>query len=186
MRDLNFFEPFIEKRQFKFDKMILLYLILFVVLIGLVVTAGLNQIKISSLNKDVKALNVVAGDPEINKKVDDIKVFEEETAQFKEEVDRIIALDQSIQARDVIGENLLKEINSKLPQGVFLSNMSVSGWQVQISGFAEDKYSIAEFGKGLTELPMVNDVFISNISEVESYYNYNLEIALVELLVDAN
>lgn len=166
--------------------MFLLYLILFIVLVGLIVVGGLNQIKIATLNKEVKALNVVAGDPETNKKVEEIKVFEEETAEFKAEVERIIALDQSIQARDVIGEDLLKDINSKLPEGVFLSNMSVSGWQVQISGFAEDKYSIAEFGKGLTELALVEDVFISNITQVESYYNYNLEISLWEVLVDAN
>ncbi|MDY0234542.1 MAG: PilN domain-containing protein [Gudongella sp.] len=186
MRDLNFFEPFIEKRQFKFDKIILLYSLLFIVLVGLIVVGGLNQVKIASLNKDVNSLKVVAEDPETNAKVNDIKVFEEETAQYKAEVERIIALDQSIQARDVIGDSLLKDINSKLPPDVFLSNMSASGWEIQISGFAEDKYAIAEFGKGLTELPLVEDVFISNISEVESYYNYNLEIQLREVLVDAN
>lgn len=186
MRDFNFFEPFIEKRQFKFDKMLLLYLVLFIVLVGLIVVGGLNQIKIATLNKDVDSLKVVANNPEINAKVNDIKAFEEETAQYKAEVERIIALDQSIQARDVIGENLLKDINTKLPQEVFLTNMTASGWQVMISGFAEDKYSIAEFAKGLTELPLVNDVFISSISEVEDYYNYNLEITLREVLVDAN
>ena len=147
---------------------------------------ALNQVKITSLKKDVNSLKVVAEDPATNKKVDEIKAFEEETAQFKAEVDRIIALDQNIQARDVIGDNLLKDINSKLPPEVFLSNMSASGWQIQISGFAEDKYSIAEFAKGLTELPQVENVFISNISEVESYYNCNLEIKLWEVLVDAN
>jgi type IV pilus assembly protein PilN len=186
MRDLNFFEPFIEKRQFKFDKMLLLYLILIIVLVGVMVSGAFNQIKIASLNEEVKSLDAVVQDPETNKKVEEIKVFEGETAEFKAEVERIIALDQSIQARDVIGENLLNDINSKLPEAVFLSNMSVSGWQVQISGFAEDKYSIAEFGKGLTELPMVEDVFISNISEVESYYNYNLEMSLREVLVNEN
>ena len=186
MRDLNFFEPFIEKKQLKFDKMLVLYSILFIVLIGLIIWGGFNQVKIASLNKEVKSLRTVAEDPDTNKKVDEIKAFEEETAQFKAEVERIIALDESIQARDVIGDDLLKDINSKLPQGVFLSNMSASGWDIQISGFAEDKYSIAEFTKGLSELPMVENVFISNISEVESYYNYNLEISLWEVLVDAN
>jgi hypothetical protein len=55
-----------------------------------------------------------------------------------------------------------------------------------MSGFATDKYSIAEFGKGLEQLPYSDSIFISNISAIDSYYRYSMNLTLKEVLVDAN
>jgi type IV pilus assembly protein PilN len=186
MRDLNFFEPFLDKRQFKFNKMVLLYILLLAVIVGLGAWAGFNQIQINALKKDVAGLKEVAENPETVKKVEEIKAFEEQTNQFRAEVERIRQLDKNIQARDIIGENLLEDINSRLPEGVFLTTLNVAGREIQMNGYATDKYSIAEFGKGLEQLPYANNIFISNISAVESYYRYNMNLSLREVLVDAN
>lgn len=186
MRDLNFFEPFLDKRQFRFNKMTILYFLLVAVIVGLGIWGGLNQIQINALNREVNSLREVAENPATVKKVEEIKAFEEETAQFRAEVERIIQLDKNIQARDIIGENLLEDINSRLPEGVFLNTLNVAGREIQMSGFATDKYSIAEFGKGLEQLPYSDSVFISNISAIDSYYSYSMNLTLNEVLVDAN
>lgn len=186
MRDLNFFEPFLDKRQFKFNKMVFLYIVLLSVIVGLGAWAGFNQIQINALNREVNSLREVAENPATVKKVEEIKAFEEETKQFRAEVERIVQLDKSIQARDIIGENLLEDINSRLPEGVFLTTLNVAGREIQMNGFATSKYSIAEFGKGLEQLPYADNVFISNISSVEDYYRYNMNLSLEEVLVDAN
>lgn len=186
MRDLNFFEPFLDKRQFRFNKIMVLYFLLIAVIVGLGIWGGLNQIQINALKREVSSLKEVAENPVTVKKVEEIKAFEEETAQFRAEVERIIQLDKSIQARDIIGENLLEDINSRLPEGVFLTNLNVSGRELQMTGFATDKYSIAEFGKGLELLPYADGIFISNISAIESYYRYSMNLTLKEVLVDAN
>jgi len=186
MRDLNFFEPFLDKKQLKFNKMIFLYLLLAIAVIGLGVLGALNQLEINALQKDVDSLSAVANDPQTLKKVEAVKAFETETEQFKGEVENIKSLDKSIQARDVIGEDLLYDINSRLPGGVFLTNMSITGRDIQLTGFAEDQYSIAEFGKGLEKLPDAQEIFISNISAVESYYRFAMNLTLKEVLVDAN
>ncbi|WP_409227549.1 PilN domain-containing protein [Gudongella sp. SC589] len=186
MRDMNFFDPFIEKKQFTFNKMLFLYGLLFLVIVGLGVMVGMNQLKINALQKEVNSLRQVAEDPQTVKRVEEIRAFEEETEQFKQEVERIRTLDKNIQARDVIGEELLDDINSKLPEGVFLGNLSASGSEIRIAGFAEDRYSIAEFAKGLERLPVASKAFVSNISAVESYYRFNLDLTLEEVLVDVN
>ncbi|MGM0395600.1 MAG: PilN domain-containing protein [Bacillota bacterium] len=186
MRDLNFFDPFIEKKQFAFNKMILLYILLFAIILGLGIVAGINQMKINALQKEVASLRQVAEDPKTVKRVAEIQAFADETDQFREEVERIRALDQNIQARDIIGENLLDDINVKLPEGVFLGNLSLSGNEIRISGFAEDRYSIAEFAKGLENLSVSDQAFVSNISAVENYYRFNLDLSLKEVLVDVN
>jgi type IV pilus assembly protein PilN len=99
MRDLNFFEPFLDKRQFRFNKMTILYFLLVAVIVGLGIWGGLNQIQINALNREVNSLREVAENPATVKKVEEIKAFEEETAQFRAEVERIIQLDKNIQAR---------------------------------------------------------------------------------------
>lgn len=186
MRDLNFFEPFLDKKQLKFNKMIFLYILLFAVVIGLGAWGAYNQVQINALEKEVASLNAVANDPQTVQKVEEVKAFEDETERFKSEVDNIRSLDQSIQARDVIGEDLLYDINSRLPQGVFLTNMSINGRDIQLTGYAEDQYSIAEFGKGLEKLPDAQEIFISNISAIESYYRFGMNLTLKEVLVNAN
>lgn len=186
MRDLNFFEPFLDKKRRKFNKMIFLYLLLAAVVIGLGVLGTLNQLEINALEKEVSSLSAVANDPQTLQKVEEVKAFEEETEKFKAEVDNIRLLDASIRARDVIGEELLYDINSRLPQGVFLTNMNVVGREISLTGYAEDQYSIAEFGKGLVNLPEAKEIFISNIQGIESYYRFNLNLTLKEVLVDAN
>lgn len=186
MRDLNFFEPFLEKRQFKFNKMMILYVLLLLTIVGLGAWAGYNQIQINALEREVAGLREVAENPETVKKVEEILAFEEQTNQFKAEVERIRQLDRNIQARDIIGENLLEDINSKLPEGVFLTNLNVAGREIMMNGYATDKYSIAEFGKGLEQLPYSDNIFVSNISLEESYYRYNMNLTLKEVLVDAN
>lgn len=186
MRDLNFFEPYIDKKQFKFDRLVLLYGLLFIVILGLIIFAGVNKFEINALEKEVKTLSEVANDPETVKRVTAIKAFEDETSQFREEVENIRILDKNIQARDVIGEDILEQINTKLPNGVFLTNISISGRTISISGFGEDRYSIAEFTKGLEELPTIYSTFVSNISAVESYYSFNIDVELEEVLVDVS
>lgn len=186
MRDLNFFEPFLDKKQIRFNKMVILYFLLLASMIGLSVLAGLNQVKINSLKNDVNSLAVVANNPQTLQKIEEINAFEQEVARFRTEVDNIRSLDASIKARDVIREDLLYDINTRLPMGVFLTNMRIVGKDIQLTGYAEDQYSIAEFGKGLEVLENANEVFISNISSVESYYKFDLNLILKEVLVNVN
>jgi type IV pilus assembly protein PilN len=186
MRDLNFFEPFIDKKQFKFNRMILLYALLFLVILGVGGFAAMNQVTINALQKDVNSLRQVADNPDTVAKVAEVEAFAQETDQFGQEVENIRTLDKNIQARDVIGDDILDQINEKLPEGVFIVNINISGRTISISGFGEDRYSIAEFAKGLEELPLSSGVFVSNITAVESYYSFNLDLELQEVMVDVN
>lgn len=184
MRDLNFFEPFLEKRQFRFNKLIVLYVLLILSVLVIAALGILNLVQINALKNEVASLRQVAEDPQTVQKVEEIKVFEEETNQFREEVDRIIQLDQNIQARDIVGENLLYDVNSKLPEGVFLQNFNVNESNMSLSGLSQDKYSVAEFARGISQLMVVSDVFVSNISEVESYYSFSMDATLREAMAD--
>lgn len=185
MRDLNFFEPYIEKRSFKFNKSILIYALIMLLVLTGVAYAILNQLTIAALEKDVANRKEVAENPRTVEKVNEIKELEAEVDRFREEVLKIIHMDETIEANDVIGDELLKFIKSKMPNDLFLTNLSVYNREIQISGVAKDKYTIAEFGKGLEEMDEAESIFISNITQDELYYKFVLNLTLKEVILDA-
>lgn len=186
MKDLNFFESYVEKKEFKFQKIFILYGLLVVLIIGLATYGILNQLKINNLNDEVLDRKKVVENPATVKKVEEIKALETEVNTFRDEVNKIIALDQSIEAKDIIGEDLLKKIRAKMPQDLFLTNFSAYERDIQISGIAKDKYSIAEFGKGLELMEESQGIFVSSINSVEDYYNFSLNLTLKDVSTDGN
>ena len=80
MKDLNFFEPYIEKKEFKLNKTIAIYSIFSIISIILVVYAGLNQLKLIKLNTQINELQVQAENPDILDKVAYIQEKEDRKA----------------------------------------------------------------------------------------------------------
>ena len=184
MRDLNFFEPYVEKRKHKFNKSYIFYALCILALTGITVYGIYNQIRIGTLNREIKDRVAIAEEPTTVKKVEEIKALETEVSTFRAEVEKIVQLDKSIEDNDIIGEQLLQQIKSKMPADLFLSNFSAYDREIQISGISKDKYSIAEFEKGLEAIEDTESIFISNITSTEDYYNFVLILTLKEVAID--
>lgn len=184
MRDLNFFEPYIEKREFKFNKMFFMYLIIVVGLIYLLGSGIYNQIQIYGLKSEVNNLQAIAEDPKTVSKVNEIMAKELEVNTFREEVVKIQQVDKTIKAEEIIGEDLLITITSKLPEGLFLTSVSVQNREIQLLGISKDRWTVAEFAKGLEIIENVDNIYISNISQVDENYNFNINITLKGVIED--
>lgn len=184
MSELNFFEPYIEKRDFKFNKMILLYALLVLAVVGVAALGVYNQVQIAMLKSQVKDRQEIAGDAATINKYNEIKELEEEMVVFKKEVASIIEMDKNIAENDIVNEGLMAEIQSKMPDDLFLTNLSISGRNIQISGIARESNSIAEFSKGLGFINDVESVFISSIDNVEGNYNFILNTTFKDVNID--
>ena len=184
MNDLNFFEPYIEKREFKFNKMILLYALLVLCIVGVAAIGVYNQVQIAMLQLQAENMRVAAEDPKTVNKYNEIKELENEMAVFKEEVDNIIEMDKNIVKADIISKDLISEIKSKMPENLFLTNFSAYGREIQISGVAKDSNSVAEFSKGLGLIKDVETVFISSINNVEDNCNFVLNTTFKDVNID--
>ncbi|MBP1927330.1 type IV pilus assembly protein PilN [Sedimentibacter acidaminivorans] len=186
MSDLNFFEPYIEKREFKFNRMVLLNTVLVLCIAGFAAKGVYNQFHIFMLQGQVEGKLEVSQDPKTVKKYNEIKDLEYEMTVFKEEVDRIIKMDKNIAKTDIVSEELITEIKSKMPADLFMTNFSVSGRKMQISGIAKDSYSIAEFSKSLKVVKDVESVFLSSINnnKEEGNYSFVLNTTFKEVNID--
>ena len=71
-----------------------------------------------------------------------------------------------------------------MPEDLFLTNLNVSGREMQISGVAKDSNSIAEFSKGLKLIDDVESVFISIINNVNGNYNFVLNTTFKDVSID--
>ena len=182
MKDINFFDPYIDKRELKFDKRLLVYITLTLAMIFLFGYIGYNQLQIMNLNKEVGYLQSDAENPIILEKVEEIQAKELEVNTFREEVNRIKELDHLIGAGDITDEDLLLALSSKMPEDLFFTNFSTNEREIQITGISKDKYSIAEFAKGLTSINYIDSVFVNNITSESDFYNFSVNILLEEVI----
>jgi type IV pilus assembly protein PilN len=178
MKDLNFFEPYIEKKEFKIDKELIFYGTMVLIVLCMIFYGIINQIKIAKLNREVAKLKLEAEDESIEKRIEELKFQEEEIAGIKEKVEQLKIVDKYIEDRDIINEYLLQNITSRTPEEVFLKSMSLDTLSIQIEGISKDKYSIAEFEHSLKSTIGFEESFISNISFEDGYYNFSLNIKL--------
>lgn len=184
MRDLNFFEGYIEKIEFKIDKKLIYFTLSSFIVLSLVMYIIYNSMIIKQETQMVENLRTTAENSKTIEKVEAIKVKDLEVTEFRESVDKIKQLDKTLEGRDIIDEKLLDIINSKIPEDLFLTSLSIQGRDIQMVGIANDKWSIAEFQRGLEDLPDVEEIFVSNISLQEDHFSFNINITLKDVSLD--
>ena len=184
MKDLNFFEPYIEKREFNIDKRLIYYSIVTLLIIFIVFYSIFNQIKIRRISKDVTKLRSIVEDGRINKKVAEISEKKKEVIKFNESLDKIKLLDNTIEENNIIDDYLLESITSRMPEDVFFTSISIYIDNIEIIGISKDKWSIAELGKSLESIEEFKEIFITNISSNEDNYNFVLNINLKDVNID--
>lgn len=184
MRDLNFFESYLDKRKFNINKKLIYYRIIILLLIFLILYTISNQIKIRKISKDIVKLKLVAHDERINKKVEEITEEEKKVKELQASLNEIKLIDGTLEEISIIDDSLLKSITSRIPKKLFFTSISMHPDNIEIIGIAQDKQSIAELGKSLETIDGFKEVFISNISKKEIYYKFNLNINLKDVRID--
>lgn len=184
MRDLNFFEDYIDKSDFKIDKRLIYFTISAFVVLSFLTYTIFNYIVIRQETKIVASLQDIAEDPKTLAKVEEIQEKEIEVSEFRDSVEKIRKLDDIIESKDIISESLLDQIILKMPVDLFLTSIGINIDDIQLVGMAKDKWSIAEFGRGLEILDNVENIFISNIALQEDNYNFNINITLEDVNID--
>ena len=181
MNDLNFFDSYIEESGLPIDKKIILYILTLNLTLFLVIYTLFKQFKIRELSKEINKLKIIVEDERLNKKIGEIQEKEEEIIKFNDSLEEIKKLDKIIDESSVINSHLLNNINSKIPNEVFFSSISMYTDNIQIIGYSKDKMAIAQLGKNLETIEDFYEVFISNISSEGLYYNFILNISLKDV-----
>lgn len=181
MKDINFFESYIERRQFQIDKKWIYYSVAILLILLITFNTLVNQIKIRSISRDIVKLKSILEDDRISKKVEDIKEKEKEVKEYKESLGKLKSLDKMVEDNSIIDDYLLDSITSRMSKDLFLTSISIYTDHLELIGISDNKWSIAELGKSLESITDFQDIFISSISKEEQYYNFIINISLKEV-----
>ena len=184
MKDLNYFEPLIEKKELNINKRLICYFIFIFLIVFLISYSTFNQVKVRQVSKDISKLKSIAEDEEINKKIKEINRKDKELGELKEYLEKIKLLDKTVEDNNIIDDYLLGNITSRMPQDVFFTSISMYTDNIEIVGVSKDKWSIAELGKSLESVEEFQEVFITNISPEEENYKFILNINLKDVDID--
>ena len=184
MKDLNYFESYIEKKEFNLDKQLVYYTIFFLLLIVLISYTIFNQIKIRNITRDLEKLKMIAEDEKIIERVEYITKKEKEVEKFKESLNKIKLLDDTMENDNIIDDSLFEMIKVRMPEEVFFTSISMNSEHIEMVGVSENKSSIAELGKSLESIAEFKEIFVTSISKEEEYYSFNLSISLKDVSTD--
>ena len=179
MRDLNFFEPYIEKKNERtntINKEIIFYFSITLVIIVTAIYSVSNAIRVRKLNRETLLLKEKVEDEGAKEEVKYTENKEKELKRQEEIVTGLNKADEKITSMDKIDNAILEKITDKMPDNLFLTSININPSSIEISGNSKNRYLIADFERGLNEIKDFKSIFISDISSRESYYNFTLNI----------
>ncbi|MCQ1529807.1 PilN domain-containing protein [Lutispora saccharofermentans] len=181
MKDLNFFSSYSKKNNKKsFDKSIILYSFVILILIGVLSYGLYNFISIKKLNHDIEALKIEAEAKNQGAKIKVTLKKQQEINAYKESISKLSVLDKYVRDRDVVNEILLGDIGVNIPADLFLDSMVISQDNIRIEGKSKDKESIAQFQHNLKGIERFEQVFVPQMLDIDGNYSFYLDIKFKE------
>lgn len=186
MKDINFFEPYIEKKQFKINIEMVYYLLAIVLVVCMLLYSFLNQIRINRMQKSINVMKTKIEAEKVQNEIDKLNKKKHEVDETKSQIENLKKIDKSIVSEDNINEFLLQTITSRVSENIFFNSISLNMDSIQIEGIAKDRQSVAQFQHSLSNVEGFKRVFISNISLDGKYYRFTLTINLKDVNSDGD
>lgn len=185
MRDLNFFKPYLGKSKEKtnFKK----YIYGLAVVVGILIVGSLvfNNIRIFLLDRSIADYKGKLAATDIQEKLKDAENVNKEISLFKQYDASLSNIAVSVEKRDNVSDNLLKDISSTLPSKVSFKSLDIKENNIAIKGISADRTSIAELEHNLSELPIMKDVYVNSIDTQSSAeggeYSFDIKCVLKDV-----
>ncbi|AFS77803.1 fimbrial assembly family protein [Gottschalkia acidurici 9a] len=180
MRDINFFESYINKKDNKIDrkKTILIGIGLIVFIVSIYVFT--NKVRVHRLNKEIA---------NITEELEGVASIEKKKSlnQKKDMLDNLKIKDQKVniiinelQKKDNLGAHIIELITNSMSEDIFLKSMTINQSDVDIEGIGRNRGGIAKLEANIRQVRYFEDVFISNIVLEEEFYKFNIKIKFME------
>lgn len=184
MKDLNFFKPYLGKKNENINSK--KYIYGSAIIIGILIIGSLvfNTTRIYLLDKSINDYNSKLADSEIQEKLQEAESINKETSVLKQYDTSLNNIAVAIEKRDNVSESLLKDINSTLPSQVSFKNLEVVENTIVIKGTSSGRSAIAELKHNLSELPIMEDVYVNSISfqgSSEGEYSFDIKCVLKDV-----
>ena len=178
MKDFNFFEPYLDKKEISNYNILILYAVISITILGLITYPLINVFRITFLKKNIATMKTSLESSDLYKQLNIVEQRKEEITKMEEQLSLIKDIDKVIESRNVINDLLLNKITNKVPKDVFFESLNLSSNQIQIQGSATNNLAIAQFENNLKSDKYFKDIYIPSISLNEGLYNFSISFAL--------
>ena len=165
MKNINFFQPYIEKSKFSGKNSTVLVgagVFLLVLVLGFY---GFNFYKIYALNKQIATMENEMRQPAFAKKVAKYEEVKRKTEALTGYGKMVEGLNNYVDSQALISSGFFSQINRAMPQNVFLQAASITPLTLDLQGVAVNRIAVAEYIHNLKGLDLFSEVYVSNINQ---------------------
>lgn len=182
MRDINFFQSYVEKPENNQTNNLIIFLAGAIILVLMIVYPLGNSLKLRGIDKEVSTIEKELGSSETYEK---IKAIDEKKASVEEMTTRLNALksvDSYLNSIDKINDLLIHTIIESVPEDVYLRSFNISPQSIQLQAISRSKEAIAKFQYMLDSIDGFYDIFIPNISKDGEFHQFSVSIKIRGLI----
>jgi type IV pilus assembly protein PilN len=184
MKDINFFKPYLGKKQEKMNSNMYIFGAMAIVGLLIIVTFGINTTRIFLLSKSINSYNDMLSASEMQTQLKEAEKINKQIDTLKQYDTALADIAISVKDRNNVSDMLLKDISSTLPSKVSFKNLDVVENTILIKGTTTDRSAVAELKHNLSKLPIMEDVYVNSIdtqSAVEGEYSFDIKCVLKDV-----
>lgn len=179
MKDTNFFEPYVETREFNFKGKKMIIPIVLALIVFIIVTFPLvNKIRIYRMNREIVKIDKEVNSTQNKIKKQTIETKRLEIANLKEKDAMLTVITDDFSKKDNVGDFLVYSITDSMTGDMFLKSLEITGDEAIVIGISKEKESIARLERSLRRISYFKDVFIPNITMQEEFYEFTVNIKI--------
>lgn len=179
MRDTNFFEPYVDKKENDFKgKNIIVFVVAGVVVVSLIMFPVVNKIRIYRINKEITKIENELNSSQNKIKKEQVEGKRQEIEELKEKDKTLGLIADDFYKKDNVGDFLVLSITESMTKGMFLKSVDINGDEIIVSGVSKEKKDIARLERNFRRIVYFQEVFIPSIVLNEDYYEFAVNIKI--------
>ncbi|NAS17816.1 fimbrial protein [Clostridium butyricum] len=184
MNDINFFSPYQSVQKDKNDIVKYFYLAFGGLLLFVVISGGINFVRIFMLNSEIKSYTEKLEEPSVKGKLEEAERINGEISTLTNYDKSVSNILDKIKKRDSVSYAIMSQLNSTIPSEIHYKSMSLDGNELKISGISSGMDAVGELQHNLKSLNNMNDVFVKSINKNDSVageYSFEIECLLKDV-----
>lgn len=178
MRDKNFFEPYVDKKNSRDEKQKMMVVVVGGLTILVLSYTLFNLVKIPMLKREISRVDNELNGNQLTEKKESVENKKEILAELKQIEVEIDYVSLELNEKDKLGVYLVETITNSMPGAIFLKKIDINEDLITLEGISRTKEDIAKLEANLRQVIYFKNVFIPAIKSDEGFYNFNITMSL--------
>lgn len=184
MKDINFFKPYLGKNKEKINTNIYIYGVMAIVGLLIVITFGINTVRIILLDRSIEDYNNKLSATELQEQLKEAENINKQINVLRKYDNAVTEISAAVKKRDKVSDKLLIDISSTVPSEVSFKSLEITDTTLNIKGVSTNRSAVAELKHNLSSVAEMQDVYVNSISNsgaLEGEYSFDIKCVLKDV-----